>query len=204
MRTTPDRRLLGLMALWVLAALAAVVWPWLGPALAGACLLGAAVVGIDLWAWRGEAELHLSRRIPERAHVGRACEIHVVLENRADREVEVDVYEALPEDLAPVGQVFPAVRVAAGGRVEVPVELHPTRRGDRALGVPVALVRSPLGLFRRRVVAEEVGLLRVYPDTSASRVSFQSVTSCGNLRVSGHSEATATAGRTTGRKNRPC
>jgi uncharacterized protein (DUF58 family) len=166
-RTTPDRRLLGLVALGVLFALAAVVWPWLGPALAGASLLVAAVVGIDLWAWRGEPELHLARRIPERAHVGRACEIRVVLENRADREVEVDVYEALPEDLAPVGQVFAAVRVAAGGRAEIPVELHPTRRGDRALGSLVALVRSPLGLFRRRLVDEEAAQLRVYPDTCA-------------------------------------
>jgi uncharacterized protein (DUF58 family) len=166
-RTTPDRRLLALSALWVLAALAAVVWPWLGPALAGASLLFAAVVGIDLWAWRGEPELQLGRRIPERAHVGRACEIRLVLENRAGRAVEADVYEALPEDLAPVHQVFAAVRVPAGGGAEVPVELQPTRRGDRELGVLVAQVRSPLGLFRRRVAADEPVLLRVYPDTSA-------------------------------------
>jgi uncharacterized protein (DUF58 family) len=78
-----------------------------------------------------------------------------------------DLYEALPEDLAPSAQLFAAVRVPGGGRAEVPVELHPTRRGDRELGRLVALVRSPLGLFRRRVVAEERALLRVYPDTSA-------------------------------------
>jgi uncharacterized protein (DUF58 family) len=165
-RTTPDRRLLVLAVVWVLVSLAAVVWPWLGPVLAGASLLLAAVVAIDLWSWRGEPELRLGRRIPERAHVGRACELPIVLENRAGRAVEVDVYEALPVDLAPSAQAFGAVRVPAGGRAEIPVALRPTRRGDRELGDLAALVRSPLGLFRRRVVAAEPALLRVYPDTS--------------------------------------
>lgn len=167
MRTTADRRLLALTALWVLASLAAVLWPWLGPALAAAGLLLVAAVGIDLWGLRGRPELHLERRLPERAHVGRAGLLHIALENPAAHAVEADVYEALPQDLAPARQAFAAVRIPASGHTEIPVELHPTRRGDRELGVLVALVRSPLGLFRRRVAAAGHAPLRVYPDTSA-------------------------------------
>jgi uncharacterized protein (DUF58 family) len=165
-RITPDRRLLGLVALWVLAALLAVVWPWLGPALGGATLLLGVAVGIDTLAFRREPDVRLARRLPERAHVGRACTLGIVLENGADRSVEVELYEALPEDLAPAQPSFPRVRVPAAGRARVRVEVRPTRRGDRALGVLVGLVRSPLGLFRRRVVADEPAVLRVYPDTS--------------------------------------
>ncbi|MEN8185421.1 MAG: DUF58 domain-containing protein, partial [Myxococcota bacterium] len=135
--------------------------------LAGGGLLCAALVTLDLWAWRGEPALCVSRWLPERAHLGRECELRVCLENPGPRLVEADVWEAIPADLAPASQEFPRVRVPSGGRSEVPFLVRPSRRGDRSFGRLVVLTRSPLGLFRLRQLGPGTDVLRVYPDTAA-------------------------------------
>jgi uncharacterized protein (DUF58 family) len=58
------------------------------------------------------------------------------------------------------------VEVPAGEPLVLRYAVRPAQRGDRPLGRLLALEYSPLGLLRRRALAGEGQLLRVYPDTT--------------------------------------
>jgi uncharacterized protein (DUF58 family) len=163
---SPDRRLLLLLCGWVVAAIVGVIAPGLGWVLA---LLLALLLGVAV----GDAVLGLGapvpvveRRAPERLVVGQSAEIELYLRNPGRRQVTADVFDELPRDLISPDPQFQAVRVAAGGDCVLRYRVTPELRGDRVLGGVVALVRSPLGLLRRRVVAGEGQVLPVYPDAS--------------------------------------
>jgi uncharacterized protein (DUF58 family) len=161
----PDRRLLRAAALGALASLVVVLAPALAPALGGAAAAGVALVLLDLVLARREPEVEIARAFPARASLGRACHAEVIVRNRATRRVEVDLYEMVPPDLHPDRLEWHGLRVPPGGEARVALVLQPARRGDRPLGAPLALVRSPLGLLRRRVHGAAGDVVRVYPDT---------------------------------------
>jgi uncharacterized protein (DUF58 family) len=163
---TPDLRLLRLLALWIVAALVTLLWSGIWPVLAGGAVLLGALVVLDFAAWRGEAPLALRRQIPERAHVGCEARLQIVLENASRRSVHAHLFEAAPPDLRASQLEFADTVVPAQGRTVVDCTILPSTRGDRFLGQAVALQRSPLGLFRRRIIGGAGDRLRVYPDTT--------------------------------------
>lgn len=161
---SPSRRLLFAAGTWLALAVAAVAWPAFGLASAAAALLlvvAALVDGAALWR-RPLPEL--ARALPERAWQGRPASFQLILRNRSKVPIRADLFEELPADLGNPEPHF-TVEVGAGQQGAVQVMLAPTVRGDRRLGVPVALEFGPLGLVRRLVLGPSGQSLRVYPDT---------------------------------------
>ncbi|MDJ0867256.1 MAG: DUF58 domain-containing protein [Myxococcota bacterium] len=163
---TPSGRALALAALWAVGTLLVVAWPALAPAAAGAAGVLLALAIADAWLLRREPVPTLVRALPERAFVGREHELRLELGGIPARPLEVDLHEAVPPDLRAAPPRFGRLRVPRAGTARARFEVQPTRRGDRPLGAPLALVRSPLGLLRRRVLGAPDDVLRVYPDTT--------------------------------------
>jgi uncharacterized protein (DUF58 family) len=159
----PSRALLGGLAAWTAAAALLVWFPALELPVLGAlaALVGAA--GWDAWLLQRRPPLVLDRGVPPRAFVGQPAQLELRLRSAAGARAEV--LEELPRDVAPEEPRFGEVRVPPGEPVVLSYAVRPGHRGDRALGRPVGLERSPLGLLRRRVVGE-TAVLRVYPDTT--------------------------------------
>lgn len=165
MPVSPDSRLLVALGAWVLAAAAAVVFPELTAALVISGVLLGLAVGLDAVRLLASRPLQLTRHARARLEVGGRAEIEIELHNPRRRDVEADVFDEVPHDLTPEDPTFPAVALAAGETRRLVYPIHPKVRGDRLLGPVAALERGPLGLLRRRVVAGEGQVVRVYPDT---------------------------------------
>ena len=164
MSLSPSRRLLLAGGSWVALASAAVAWPALTLASGAAALLLLAAVLVDGVALRRRPLPELARELPERAFLGRPARLHLVLRNRSEVPIRAELFEELPADLGDPEPRF-SVEVAPARAQTVQVPLTPAVRGDRGLGVPVALEAGPLGLVRRRVLGPSGQTLRVYPDT---------------------------------------
>lgn len=161
----PDRRLLGGAAAWCAAALLAVVlpvlWPWV--LAAGAALL--ALVAVDALLLRRLPAPRLSRQLPARAFVDRAADVEVRVDVPRGTPLLCAVTDDPPPDLG-APPLFAAVAVDRDGAASRRYAITPRQRGDREFGALVALVRSPLGLLRRRHRGSAGEVLRVYPDTT--------------------------------------
>jgi uncharacterized protein (DUF58 family) len=160
---SPEPRLIAAGALWLGLALAALVLPLPGVALAA---LAGGILAAALADWalsRREPAPGVERVLPPRAHVGGRYEVGLRLRSAAARSLALELFEAVPGDLRPSAERFRAELPAGETRV-LAYEIHPARRGDRALGAVVAFVRSRLGLLRRRITAAPADVVRVYPD----------------------------------------
>jgi uncharacterized protein (DUF58 family) len=161
----PDRRLVVLIAVWVVAAAVSVAVPpfsvltWI----AGVALL--LVLLADALRLATTPALVLSRRLPERLEVGRASRFEIRLHNPGKRRVRARIVDEVPVDLAPQDPDYPSIEIEGGERCELAYDVAPRIRGDRALGPLIALMRSPYGLLVRRVIAGEGQTLRVHPST---------------------------------------
>jgi uncharacterized protein (DUF58 family) len=162
----PDGRLVQLVAVWTVAAAALVVWPAPWPLFAAALATLALVAALDgRWLARTPA-LVVTRRVPERAFLGRADAITLVLHNPGADAAHVDVIDELPRALAADEPGASGLVVAGGGDVTLSHAIQPTARGDVRLGPVIVLQHAPLGLWRRRSTADAGAVLRVYPDAS--------------------------------------
>jgi uncharacterized protein (DUF58 family) len=162
----PDKRLLKAVVVWSATSMAAVLAPAMTLAVAGALVL---LFGLTLWdrlLLRRVLPIRVERRLPERAYVGRTSEVVLILENGNGFGVELNVMDELPSDLVAEDPFFPRVHVQARGSTTLRYPIRPSLRGDRELGPVVTLLRSPLGLLRRRMVAGAGEAVRVYPDAS--------------------------------------
>jgi uncharacterized protein (DUF58 family) len=135
-------------------------------------VLAGALVGILAWSgWdlvllRREPPLEMRRHLPERAFTGRSAEVQIILAAPGEESVRVDLIDEAPVDVVAGEPHFSDVAVTPGRDSECRYSISPSRRGDRPFGAIVALARSPLGCWRRRVIAESGQVLRVYPDTT--------------------------------------
>ena len=162
---SPDSRLLGAVAAWVLAAAARVVFPALDWAVVVVGWGLAVAVAADAWLLLSAAKLSLLRRAPQRLEVGREAWIEIEVSNPGRRALILDVLDEVPSDLAPSDPHFPGLVLEPGEVRGLRYRVLPRRRGDRSLGPLAALRRGPMGLLRQRVLAAAGQVLRVYPDT---------------------------------------
>jgi uncharacterized protein (DUF58 family) len=162
----PDRRLGRAVLLWTVGALVIVVVPVLWPALIGAGLVLLALAAWDLLLLRRLPPPRLTRHLPERAFSGRVTTIVIEVENDGPTAVLLDVFDEVSEDLRDGDPELRDTVVPAGARVRLEYTLLPSVRGDRPFGPLLGLLRSPLGLWRRRITAALPQALRVYPDTT--------------------------------------
>lgn len=161
----PDRRLVVAVAAWCGAALLAVLLPLLWPFVAAAALALVALALVDLQLLRRLPPPRLLRHLPARAFAGRTATVDLQVAAPRGAVFRCALADDPPADVAEP-PLFPAVDVTGSGGAARAYTIQPRRRGDRPFGDLVALVRSPLGLLRRRHRGGGDDLLRVYPDTS--------------------------------------
>lgn len=162
---SPDRDLLRWAFAWFVLAVASVPIVGIRPAvpIAG-LLLGAALVA-DAWLCTREPRVLLDRRVPEKGSRDRDAEVVLTLDNPLDRSIDVDLFESVPRDLVEVEPAWRSLSVAGKGSQRLRYRVRPRVRGRRGFGDAVALVKSPLGLLRRRVVFEADQSMLVQPET---------------------------------------
>lgn len=165
MRLSPDLALLRWASVWLGAAVLSVPWVALRPAVPIAGLLLLAAVLADMLLARHEAEIELERIAPEEGARDATLPIGIVVRNPLTRAIRLELRESLPRDLLEPEPAWPGIRVAAGSLRRLRYAIHPRVRGQRVWGPLVAQVRSPLGLLRRRVMADEGRTIRVRPET---------------------------------------
>jgi len=166
MTVFPDRRLIGAVGGLVAAALAVAIVPGTWPMLAAAAGLLAVLVAWDWWLLGRRSPVTLRRILPGRGFVGRRIEVQVVVEYAGADAVSLMLLEDVPADLTDRDPELGPVTVGPGRPVTITYTVLPARRGDIACGPLLALVRSPLGFLRQRVVGAQADVLPVYPDTT--------------------------------------
>jgi uncharacterized protein (DUF58 family) len=165
MKLFPERRLIRVAALWLVAATLCSAWPILfwptGVLLA--FLVG--VASVDAVLIRRSPPVLIQRILPSRAVVGRSIETRIRIENRSTRPTVISADDEWPEDLGGASPSFENVLVEAGSCVDLCATLSPRRLGDRPLGRLVVFERGPLGLLRRRSIDDREAVVPVYPNT---------------------------------------
>ena len=139
-----------------------VLWPVLG---AAALALG----GLVLWdaaLLQRMPAVEGARELPARAFAGREALVRLTLRNPGTAAVACDLVDETPTDLAAEEPALRGIRAAPSATATVSYAVCPSRRGDRRFGPAVLLVRSPLGLLRRRESFGDGAVLRVYPDAA--------------------------------------
>lgn len=138
---------------------------WLAPALAASALVLVALVLWDALLLRRTPGVILTRRLPERAFVGREATIELELRNTGTTSAWVDVFEELPRALAPEDPVLRSLTIAPGSIAAHRLVVSPSERGEMILGAAAVLERSPMGFLSRRSAHGAGDRLRVFPDT---------------------------------------
>jgi len=164
----PDVLLVRIAALFVAGGFAVVLFPFAWLLFAAAGGLAALLAG---WDWllalrRLGGGLSVERLVPARVFEGREAEIVLRLRNDGAEPLELDVIDELPADLLTPEPRFAGVRLGAGERLELRYVVCPRVRGDRPLGTGLLLVRSSMGMWRRRAHFGGGEVVRVYPDAS--------------------------------------
>ncbi|HET9299964.1 MAG TPA: DUF58 domain-containing protein, partial [Candidatus Polarisedimenticolaceae bacterium] len=157
----PERRLLWLLGVLVLAAALAVVFPewtrsWAVLVAALLCVAAVdAVLGLRL------RTPEVERRVPGSLSLGT---VHpVTLSLRPTTAMKVAVFDHVPEQ-AEIEDLPLHLDLLPGGATEVQYRLRPTQRGAHAFGRIELRLRSPLGLWAVRRYAGSPQTVRVYPD----------------------------------------
>lgn len=159
----PTSRTVALAVAWLIAGVAASVWPaWLIPWLVagGVIVLMLAVDALDL---RSHWKFSLERRLPGRFAVGQDGEVRLDFTNHTKRRVTVEVFDGIPEGAE--AEAMPWRGVVEGGRTAKIV--HPVKIMERGLVAfrPMHLrARSLFGCWWRRVTVGGDEEARVFPD----------------------------------------
>lgn len=160
--------------LWSVAAAGALsplafMWPailWL-MAVIGIGLLAAAVA--DYRALQPMLDgLRISRRLPVHAPRGFPFTSEVTLHNEGLRKVVATLRDVVPAD-AIEGPTFVPLRLASGESETVVARLTIPIRGRHKIGPAWARVAGPLGMLERQRCFDSTGIVKVLPETYASR-----------------------------------
>ncbi len=161
---SPSRRLVGLAFAVLALGLVAAFWPQLLPAW-GAALAGLALAAaID--ASLAVGPFDATRVIPQTLAIGTRHSVTLELANRGARSARVLVFDHVPAGMNARG-LPRTIELEAGARAAFEYEIEPSQRGELAIGALELVVRSALGLWRRRVRAGVEQRVRVYPNFRA-------------------------------------
>jgi uncharacterized protein (DUF58 family) len=134
---------------------AEVVW-WLGNALV---LLAAAV---DVALAPSPRRVGVRRLVDPVLGLDAPAEVRWVLANPVDRQLRVDLADALPPSFR-VPSRRASLRLPARGRASAATTATPARRGTIRLGAVTLRVRGPLGLVARQADCDVATAVRVHP-----------------------------------------
>jgi len=170
MRVAPSRRLLVIVAVVGVAALAALtagiadsaVAFGVSAAVAALLLAGIADCVVSRRAWR-VANVRFTRRLPPAFAIGVERCVRVTLEHGGFRDFACELYDHADSSLVTAGLPV-ALRLPAGKSVDTTYRVTPTRRGEVTFAPAEARVASRLGLLELGVRLGEAETRRVYPD----------------------------------------
>ena len=162
---SPDRNLLRCSFAGLILAIASVPIPALRAwvPLVGFGLLVAVVA--DGWLSLRESKIEILRDVPKKGSRGREVEIVLTISNPLSRAVEIEVIESIPRDLVDVEPHWASLRLASLSTQKLRYRVLPRVRGRRTFGSVIVMLKSPLGLLRRRVVLDEGQSILVHPET---------------------------------------
>ncbi len=162
----PAPRLLVAVALWLMLAFAASVWPalitpWL---VVGTAL--AFITGFDLLTCWRQALPQAQRSVAGSLALGVRAPVKLRFTAPPNRAVEMEVFDHHPPQASVEGMPVRAV-VRAGEWTEGSYWLTPLQRGELQFGHVVARIDSPLKLWQRRARLGQPEMVRVYPNFAA-------------------------------------
>ena len=159
----PSRRLLQLLAAWLVLSVLASLWPRFAPLwkigagfVAGIAALDAVIVSLS-------RRLTVRREVPGRLALGVGIEIPLTLHNPNTRTVNTEFFDGLPETVGST-QLPWSGTVIGGGHTTVLYTVRPLARGAVTFTECHLRHASPLGLWWRRYRAGSKADSRVYPD----------------------------------------
>ncbi len=165
MTLSPDRALTRWVLAWFALSVASVPLVGLRPLVPAVGLLLIAAVLADAWLSGREPAVEIEREVPEKGSRDKEVEIALRVANPLSRAVEIELRETVPRDLISDEPSWDALRLEAGATRRLRYTIRPRVRGRRSWGAAVALVRTPLGLLRRRVLFDREQTMLVHPET---------------------------------------
>lgn len=163
---SPTRRAVAVLAAWVLAGLAAAVWPVLTGAWLGLGVAIAVLMGLDAVLLLRTPTPVPTRRVPAALSHGEWHDATLHLDNRAPRRLAVEVFDGQPESVTVEGQPA-ALQLPALGWGETDFRIRPEERGELRILPPYLRFAGPLGLLRTVRTPGTAQELRVYPNYRA-------------------------------------
>jgi uncharacterized protein (DUF58 family) len=165
---SPTAATLRHLALWLAVGLAAAAWPPPGRAWMGRLWLvhGAALavaLAFDARAVRRLPPPAARREVAATLPLGVWVPVRLRLDNASDAALDLEVFDHHPVDADAKG-LPRRLRLPPGGWSELEYRLRPRERGPAAFAPAEALVRSPLGLWERRLRVGEGEPVRVLPN----------------------------------------
>jgi uncharacterized protein (DUF58 family) len=142
------------------AALVAPGVPWL--VLGVGVVVVTVLVGADVLLAPSPAGLQARRQAPAVMRLRRPAEVAVTLHNPTSRPLQVAVHDATLPSMGRTPRRHRA-RIEAGGWLELPAELEPSRRGRFQLGPLTVRTGGPLGLAGRQSRLDVAQAVKVYP-----------------------------------------
>lgn len=162
----PTARILAIMAVLCMLALAGAFIPTAEPALLFIWPAVAAVLVVDLVSVTGNHRLELARRVDTNLPIGVWSQVRITIINRRRGSVSLDVFDHMPATFQAMGQ--PAqTNLSENERTEVRYEVKPLTRGDAVFPGTDLLLHSTLGLWKRRLFVSVEDRVRVYPNFAA-------------------------------------
>lgn len=156
--------LIGIVLLFV----AAYALPVLLPLVQVVFLVFICLIGLDAWLLFGtgrplpEQVFFARRNLPDRLSNGDENPITIFLENKYHFRTQVEVIDEIPFQFQRRDVLFRAQLNPQETQL-IRYQLRPTRRGEYSFGAVNVLVRSPLGLLKRRFQFEHGKQVAVYP-----------------------------------------
>lgn len=148
---------------FVLLFVAAYAFPALFPLSQAAFVVFVLLTGLDGWLlFRVKNGFFARREVPDRLSNGDENLLTIYLENRYSFRVDAEVIDEIPFQFQRRDVLFRA-RIIPRETQAIRYELRPTKRGEYSFGAVNVLVRSPLGLLKRRYQFEQGKAVAVYP-----------------------------------------
>lgn len=162
----PSLRALAAVALWIGLGVAASLWTPARPLWIAAGLGLAAAAALDVLAARRSPPPQVERHVPAALSTGVWTRVRLTLRNPSRRRLRLALFDHHPPRVRteglPLGvELFPETGAECAYRI------RPEIRGQHAFGRVELRLRSPLGLFERRLWAGAAQRVRAYPNFRA-------------------------------------
>lgn len=137
------------------------------PALGTAWMLGgsaaAAIMLIDLLTLTGEHNLEVERQVDSNLPISAWSPVKLSITSRRPRITHLDIFDHTPVSFLVRGQPTTSAQ-PKGRKATIQYEVKPNSRGDASFAGTDILIRSELGLWKRRFFLPVRDEIRVYPN----------------------------------------